>query len=220
MINIALDGPAGSGKSTVAKIIANKLNILYLDTGAMYRACALKCILSGVDVKDEKSVNKIIGDIDVRVEYENGAQITLLDGKDVSSDIRKPEVSMSASAVSAHPEVRKKMVELQRAVASSMDCVLDGRDIGSNVIPNAKYKYFITADSKVRAERRFKELAERGTPVDFDKLHEEIVQRDYNDSHRKFAPLIQVADAKLIDTSDLSAEQVADIILKDVEKGK
>ncbi len=219
MINIALDGPAGSGKSTVAKIIANKLNILYLDTGATYRACALKCILSGVDVKDESAVKKIIKDIDVKVEYKKGTQVTLLDGKDVSTDIRKPEVSMLASAVSAHKVVREKMVELQREVAKSMDCVLDGRDIGSHVLPNAEFKYYITADSKIRAERRYKELIERGTPVDFEKLHEEIVQRDYNDSHREFAPLKQCDDAKLIDTSHMTVDEVVDIIIKDVTKG-
>lgn len=219
MLNIALDGPAGSGKSTVAKIIANKLNILYLDTGAMYRACALKCLLSGVDVKDETAVENIMRDIDVRVEYKNGSQVTLLDGKDVSTDIRKPEVSMLASAVSAHRVVREKMVDLQRAVAKGMDCVLDGRDIGSNVLPDAKYKYYITADSKVRAERRYKELVERGTPVDFDKLHEEIVRRDYNDSHREFAPLKQCDDAKLIDTSALTVDEVVQTILNDIKKG-
>lgn len=219
MLNIALDGPAGSGKSTVAKIIANKLNILYLDTGAMYRACALKCLLSGVDEKDETAVENIMRDIDVRVEYKNGSQVTLLDGKDVSTDIRKPEVSMLASAVSAHKVVREKMVDLQRAVAKGMNCVLDGRDIGSNVLPDAKYKYYITADSKVRAERRYKELVERGTPVDFDKLHEEIVRRDYNDSHREFAPLKQCDDAKLIDTSALTVDEVVQTILNDVKKG-
>lgn len=220
MINIALDGPAGSGKSTVAKKIANELNILYLDTGAMYRACALKCLLSGVNAKDEKAVGNLMKNIDVRVEYKDGSQITLLDGKDVSKDIRLPEVSMLASDVSAHKVVREKMVELQRRVAKSMDCVLDGRDIGSYVLPDAKFKYFITADSKVRAERRYKELIERGTPVDFDKLHEEIKQRDYNDSHREFAPLKQVEDAKLIDTSDLTIEEVAGIILNDVKKSR
>ena len=219
MINIALDGPAGSGKSTVAKIIANKLNILYLDTGATYRACALKCLLSDVDVKDEAAVGKIIKNIDVKVEYKNGTQVTLLDGKDVSTDIRKPEVSMLASAVSAHKVVRDKMVELQREVAKSMDCVLDGRDIGSHVLPDAEFKYYITADSRIRAERRYKELIERGTPVDFDKLHEEIVQRDYNDSHREFAPLKKCDDAKLIDTSHMSVDEVVDTILKDVTQG-
>ena len=127
---------------------------------------------------------------------------------------------MLASAVSAHKAVREKMVDLQREVAKSMDCVLDGRDIGSNVLPNAEFKYYITADSKIRAERRYKELVERGTPVDFQKLHEEIVKRDYNDSHREFAPLKQCADAKLIDTSYMTVDEVVDTILKDVRKGK
>lgn len=220
MINIALDGPAGSGKSTVAKKVANKLDILYLDTGAMYRACALKCLLSGVDVKDCDGVKKIMDEIDVKVEYKDGSQVTLLDGKDVSSDIRKPEISMMASAVSAHRFVREKMAEMQRNIANSMDCILDGREIGSYVLPNANFKYYITADSKVRAERRYKELHERGEKVDFNKLHEEIIQRDYNDSHREFAPLKRVADAKFIDTSDMTVDEVVGIIVNDVKEGK
>lgn len=220
MINIALDGPAGSGKSTVAKKVANKLDILYLDTGAMYRACALKCLLSGVDVKDCDGVKKIMDDIDVKVEYKDGSQVTLLDGKDVSSDIRKPEISMMASTVSAHRCVREKMAVMQRNIANSMDCILDGREIGSYVLPNANFKYYITADSKVRAERRYKELLERGEKVDFNKLHEEIIQRDYNDSHREFAPLKRVADAKFIDTSDMTVDEVVGIIVNDVKEGK
>lgn len=220
MINIALDGPAGSGKSTVAKKVAKELDILYLDTGAMYRACALKCLLSGVDVKDTDGVKKIMNGIDVKVEYKDGSQVTLLDGKDVSFDIRKPEISMMASTVSAHRFVREKMAEIQRNIASSMDCILDGREIGSYVLPNANFKYYITADSKVRAERRYKELLERGEKVDFDKLHEEIIQRDYNDSHREFAPLKRVLDAKFIDTSDLTADEVVEIIVNDVRRGK
>lgn len=218
MINIALDGPAGSGKSTVAKILSKKLDILYLDTGAMYRACGLKCLKMGVSVKDETAVSSFINDIDLKIEYENGTQITILDGEDVSTAIRKPEVSMLASDVSALKCVRLKLVEMQREIAKSMSCVLDGRDIGSFVLPNAKYKYFITADSKVRAERRYKELIERGTPVDFDELHEEILKRDYNDSHREFAPLKQADDAKVIDTSNLSVDEVVGIIMADLER--
>lgn len=216
MINIALDGPAGSGKSTVAKILSAKLNILYLDTGAMYRACGLKCLNMGVSVKDEKAVSSFIDNIDLKIEYHEGSQVTILDGKDVSKDIRKPEVSMLASDVSALKCVRLKMVDMQREIAKSMDCVLDGRDIGSFVLPNAKFKYFVTADSKVRAERRYKELVERGTPVDFEQLHNEILQRDYNDSHRDFAPLKQAEDATVIDTSNITAEEVAMIIISDV----
>ncbi len=219
MINIALDGPAGSGKSTVAKIIAKDLDILYLDTGAMYRACGLKCKKEGVSVKDEEKVRPIIENIDLKIEYKDGAQVTVLDGVDVSSEIRKPEISMLASDVSALKCVRLKMVEMQRKIAGKMDCVLDGRDIGSFVLPKAEYKYYVTADSKIRAERRYKELTERGETVDFDALHEEIKRRDYNDSHRDFAPLTKAADAKVIDTSEMTARQVADTIISDVKKG-
>lgn len=216
MINIALDGPAGSGKSTVAKILSKELDILYLDTGAMYRACGLKCVKMGVSVKDEIAVSAFINDINLKIEYKNGAQVTILDDEDVSTAIRRPEVSMLASDVSALKCVRLKMVEMQRKIAEALDCVLDGRDIGSFVLPNAKYKYFVTADSKVRAERRYKELIERGTPVEFDALHEEIKQRDYNDSHREFAPLKQAEDAVVIDTSNMSIEEVVNFILTDV----
>ena len=217
MINIALDGPAGSGKSTVAKILSKELDILYLDTGAMYRACGLKCVKLGVSVKDENAVSAFINDLDLKIDYKNGAQVTILDGIDVSTEIRKPEVSMLASDVSALKCVRLKMVEMQRKIASSMDCVLDGRDIGSFVLPNANYKYFVTADSFVRAQRRFKELVERGTPVEsLDALHEEIKQRDYNDSHREFAPLKQADDAVLVDTTDMSIEEVVNFILSDL----
>lgn len=216
MINIALDGPAGSGKSTVAKILSKELDILYLDTGAMYRACGLKCVKLGVSVKDESAVSAFINDIDLKIEYKNGSQVTILDGEDVSTAIRRPEVSMLASDVSALKCVRLKMVDMQRKIASSMNCVLDGRDIGSFVLPDAKYKYFVTADSKVRAERRYKELIERGTPVEFDALHEEIKQRDYNDSHRDFAPLKQADDAIVVDTSNMSVDEVVAFILSDV----
>ena len=216
MINIALDGPAGSGKSTVAKVLSKELDILYLDTGAMYRACGLKCVKMGVSVKDESAVSAFINDINLKIEYKNGAQVTILDDEDVSTAIRRPEVSMLASDVSALKCVRLKMVEMQRKIAESLDCVLDGRDIGSFVLPNAKYKYFVTADSKVRAETRYKELIERGTPVEFDALHEEIKQRDYNDSHRDFAPLKQADDAVVVDTSNMSVEEVVNFILSDV----
>ena len=217
MINIALDGPAGSGKSTVAKILAKRLDVLYLDTGAMYRACALKCLKEGVDVTDTEKVDKLISDIDLKIKYEDGAQITVLDGEDVSSAIRKAEVSMLASTVSAHKSVRLKMVEKQREIASQMDCVLDGRDIGSFVLPNAKFKFYVTADGKVRAERRYKELLERGEKVDFDALYKEILQRDYNDSHREFAPLKKADDAVVIDTSYITADEVAEKIISVVK---
>ena len=206
--NIALDGPAGSGKSTVAKALAKDYNILYLDTGAMYRACGLKALRLGIDPKDGVLVEKMLEDLDVKVEYKDGTQHTILDGEDVSSAIRENAVSMSASTISAHPCVRMKMVELQREIAKSMSCVLDGRDIGSYVLPDAKYKFFVTADSKIRAQRRYKELIERGQTVDFESLHKEIVARDKQDSEREFAPLKQAQDAILIDTSNLDIEGV------------
>lgn len=206
--NIALDGPAGSGKSTVAKILAKDYNILYLDTGAMYRACGLKALRLGVDPKDRKAVEKMLPDLNVKVEYFGGAQHTILDGEDVSSAIRENAVSMAASSISAHPAVRVKMVEMQREIAKSMSCVLDGRDIGSTVLPDAKFKFYITADSKIRAMRRFKELQERGESVEFEKLHAEIVARDKQDSEREFSPLVCADDAVVIDTSEMDVESV------------
>ena len=215
--NIALDGPAGSGKSTVAKILAADYNILYLDTGAMYRACGLKALRMGIDPKDEAGVTALLPNLDLKVEYFEGKQHTILDGEDVSLAIRENLVSMAASAVSAHHSVRIKMVEMQREIAQSMSCVLDGRDIGSYVLPNAKFKFYVTADSKVRAMRRFEELEARGQKVDFDKLHEEIVLRDKQDSERDFAPLVCAEDAVVIDTSEMNIEQVVAAIKKVIQ---
>lgn len=206
--NIALDGPAGSGKSTIAKILANDYNILYLDTGAMYRACALKALRLGIEPKDEPSVAEMLKILDLKVEYKDGTQRTILDGEDVSLAIRENAVSMMASTISAHPCVRIKMVEMQREIASGMSCVLDGRDIGSTVLPNAKFKFFITADSKVRATRRYNELIARGEVVDFNKLHAEIIARDKQDSEREFSPLVCAKDAVVIDTSDMDINAV------------
>lgn len=212
IMNIALDGPAGSGKSTIAKVLAKDYNILYLDTGAMYRACGLKALRLGVDPKDGVGVEKILPVLDVKVEYRDGKQHTLLDGEDVSLAIRENAVSMAASDISAHPCVRIKMVEMQREIARGMSCVLDGRDIGSKVLPDAKFKFFITADSKVRAQRRYKELMARGEQVDFDALHQEIILRDKQDSERAFSPLVCAADAVVVDTSDMSVEEVVALI--------
>ena len=213
IIRIALDGPSGSGKSTIAKELSKKLNILYLDTGAMYRAVALKTMSLNIDTFDEKGVSSFIDNIDLEIKYSNGAQHTFLDGKDVSEMIRKPEVSMAASNVSSLKCVRLKMVEMQRKIASDMSCVLDGRDIGSFVLPGADYKFYITADADVRAARRLKELEAKGYSVEFDKLKEEIIQRDFNDKNRDFAPLKCAEDAVIIDTSDLSVSEVLEKIL-------
>ena len=206
--NIALDGPAGSGKSTVAKIIAKDYNILHLDTGAMYRACALKALRLGVNPKNVNEVENILPQLNVKVEYKDGCQHTLLDGEDVSKEIRENAVSMAASDISAHKSVREKMVEMQRDIAKNMSCVLDGRDIGSTVLPNAKYKFYITADSRVRAERRYKELIERGEEVDFNTLHQEIEARDKQDKERTFSPLVCAENAIVIDTSNMTINDV------------
>ncbi len=211
--SIALDGPSGSGKSTLAKFISNKLNVLYLDTGAMYRACAVKAIKLGIDTFDEKGVETFINDIDLEIKYLNGAQRTYLDGEDVSEKIREPHVSMAASNISSLKCVRLKMVDMQRKIAGDMSCVLDGRDIGSYVLPNADYKFYITASVEVRAKRRFLELTAKGHTVDFEELKKEIEQRDFNDKNRDFSPLKQAEDAILIDTSDMTIEQVIDKVL-------
>ncbi len=210
---IALDGPSGSGKSTLAKFISNKLNVLYLDTGAMYRACAVKAIKLGIDTFDEKGVETFINDIDLKIKYIDGAQRTYLDGEDVSEKIREPHVSMAASNISSLKCVRLKMVDMQRKIAGDMSCVLDGRDIGSYVLPNADFKFYITASVEVRAKRRFLELTEKGHAVDFEELKKEIEQRDFNDKNRDFAPLRQADDAILIDTSDMSIDEVIDKVL-------
>ena len=217
IFNIALDGPAGSGKSTIAKIIAADYNILYLDTGAMYRACGLKALRLGISPKDKEAVEKMLPSLNLSVEYRDGKQHTILDGEDVSLAIRENVVSMAASDISAQHAVRIKMVEMQRDIAQNMSCVLDGRDIGSYVLPNAKFKFFITADSKVRATRRFKELEQRGEYVDFEQLHAEIVARDKQDSERDFAPLVCAEDALVIDTSEMEINDVVAAVKKIIQ---
>ena len=214
---IALDGPSGSGKSTIAKKISNKLNILYLDTGAMYRATALKALKLGIDTFDEKGVLTFINDINLEIKYIDGTQRTFLDGEDVSEKIREPHVSMAASNISSLKCVRLKMVDMQRKIAGDMSCVLDGRDIGSYVLPNAKYKFYITASVDVRTDRRYKELTLKGHSVDYEELKKEIEQRDFNDKNRDFAPLVQASDAILIDTSFMNIEQVVNKVLSYLE---
>ncbi|MBQ3116577.1 MAG: (d)CMP kinase [Clostridia bacterium] len=218
IIRIALDGPSGSGKSTIAKKLSSKLNILYLDTGAMYRATALKAIALGIDTLDVEGVKTFIDDIDLQIKYVDGSQRTFLDGEDVSEKIREPHVSMAASNISSLKPVRLKMVDMQRKIAGEMSCVLDGRDIGSYVLPNADFKFYITASTEVRADRRYKELVLKGHKVDFEKLKEEIEQRDYNDKTRDFAPLTKAVDAIEIDTSFMSVDQVVSKVLSYIER--
>lgn len=218
IIRIALDGPSGSGKSTIAKRLSKKLNILYLDTGAMYRATALKALSLGIDTLDENGVSTFIDNIDLEIKYVDGAQHTMLDGEDVSEKIREPHVSMAASNISSLKCVRHKMVEMQRKIAKSLSCVLDGRDIGSFVLPDADFKFYITASVDVRADRRFKELTLKGHKVDYEQLKAEIEQRDYNDKTRDFSPLIKADDAIEIDTSFMNVEQVIGKVLSYIEK--
>ncbi len=218
IIRIALDGPSGSGKSTIAKRLSQKLNILYLDTGAMYRATALKAIALGIDTFDEKGVSTFIDDINLEIKYIDGTQHTFLDGEDVSEKIREPHVSMAASNISSLKIVRLKMVDMQRKIASQMSCVLDGRDIGSYVLPDADFKFYITASTEVRADRRYKELTLKGHKVDFNELKAEIEQRDFNDKNRDFAPLTKAEDAIEIDTSFMTIEQVIGKVLSVIER--
>lgn len=217
-MNIAIDGPSGAGKSTVAKELAKRLHITYLDTGAMYRTVALKSILLGIDPEDEEGVKGFLPSVDLDIRYIDGVQHVYLDGNDVSKEIREHRISKAASDISRIPAVRLKLVEMQRALAAKYDSVLDGRDITSYVLPNAEYKFFITASPEVRAKRRFDELAAKGEIVDFSVLLNDIKQRDYNDSHRDFAPLTQTEDSVCIDTSDLSIEQVIDRVLAIVKE--
>ncbi len=207
-MNIAIDGPAGAGKSTIAKLLAAKLGILYLDTGAMYRAVGLKALNTGVDISDEAAVEKMLADTKIDVTQENGVQHVYLDGNDVSSTIRENAVSKAASDISAVPCVRYKMVELQREIASRCDTVLDGRDIGTFVLPNAEYKIFLTASAEERAKRRYAELKAKGSTLTLEQIKDDIVKRDYNDSHRTLAPLKKADDATEVDTTAMSIDDV------------
>lgn len=213
-ISIAIDGPAGAGKSTIAKIISKKLGILYLDTGAMYRAVALKAINENIDTLDQEKMSKLVDNIDIEIVYSKDEQKIFLDGKDVSSLIRTPEVSIGASNVATIPDVRIKMVELQRKIASESSVVMDGRDIGSYVLPNADVKIFLNADVKERAKRRYlEELSKNIENIAFEEVLKDIEYRDKNDSSRSFAPLTKASDAIEIDTTNMSIEEVANTIL-------
>lgn len=211
---IAIDGPSGSGKSTLAKEVSAALGIMYLDTGAMYRTCALAAIRHGVDPRDEDAVTKLLREIEVEVRFIEKTQHMILDGEDVSALIRTGEVSMAASAISALPVVRKAMVDMQRKIASEESFVLDGRDIASNVLPDCKYKFFFTASAEVRAQRRLAELVARGdNSQTYEEVLHDIIQRDKQDSERASAPLVKVPDAIEVDTTTAGIEQTRDFIL-------
>ena len=205
--SIAIDGPAGAGKSTVAKAVARELGAMYLDTGAMYRAFALAIIRMGIDPKDREAVARRVDDVDVSVEFVDGAQRIFIGGEDVTDAIRAPEVSTAASDVSAGPAVRRRMVALQRKIAEGHDVVMDGRDIGTDVLPNATLKVYLTASAEERARRRFLELQQKGLPDTYEKVLEDIKARDWQDMHREASPLRVAEGAVVLDTSDLELEE-------------
>ena len=218
MRQIAIDGPAGAGKSTVAKALSERLNINYMDTGAMYRTVALAMIRKGVDLSDREQILSVLDDLHIEVVYENRVQKVLLNGEDVSGSIRTPEVSMGASTVAVVPEVRIKLVELQRETAERFDIVMDGRDIGTYVLPDAKVKFYITASSRERARRRARDLDAQGIAYDLDELEKEIIKRDEQDMNREFAPLKVAEDAIYLDTSNMSIEEVIDFTIGKVRE--
>lgn len=207
MISVAIDGPSGAGKSTLAKRLAKELGYLYVDTGAMYRSIGLYALRQGVDPKDEVAVTALLPQIQIELRYVDGAQRVLLCGEDVSEAIRAENVGMATSAVSAHPPVRAFLLELQRGMARTHDILMDGRDIGTVILPNASVKIFLTASTEARATRRFRELQEKGVDTDFETVLEDIRRRDYQDSHRATAPLQQAEDAVLVDTSEMNLEE-------------
>ena len=211
--NIAIDGPAGAGKSTIARKTAAKLGFIYVDTGAMYRAMALYFLRKGIDRGDEKAIEAACGEITISLEYREGVQKVFLNGEDVSGLIRTEEVSAMTSAVSVYSAVRQKLLELQRELARSENVIMDGRDIGTCVLPCAQTKIYLTAGSRVRAERRFKELEEKGEMCNLEEIEQDIIERDYRDMHRDIAPLKQAEDAVYIDSSRMSIDQVAQAIV-------
>ena len=205
--SIAIDGPAGAGKSTVAKAVARELGAMYLDTGAMYRAFALAVMRMGIDPKDREAVARRVDDVDVSVEFVDGAQRIFIGGEDVTDAIRAPEVSAAASDVSAGPAVRRRMVALQRKIAEGHDVVMDGRDIGTDVLPNATLKVYLTASAEERARRRFLELQQKSLPDTYEKVLEDIKARDWQDMHREASPLRVAEGAVVLDTSELELEE-------------
>ncbi len=211
--SIAIDGPAGAGKSTIARIAASKLGFIYVDTGAMYRAFALHCLENNIDVADVNEISKEIDNIDINIIYENKEQQVILNNRNVTLYIRTNQVSQMTSAVSVHQPVREKMVELQRKIAQNSNVVMDGRDIGTFVLPNATLKIYLTASVEIRAKRRYLEMKEKNVFVDLDNIKEEIKQRDERDMNREFAPLSKADDAVLLDSTDMTIDKVAETIV-------
>lgn len=220
MKQIALDGPAGAGKSTIAKKVAEQLKFVYIDTGAMYRTLALACIKNNIDISDEDKVSETAENADLDIRYIDGVQHMMLDDEDVSTQIRTEQVSKAASDTSKYKRVRDRLVKLQQELAEKYNVVMDGRDIGTVVLPNADLKIFMTASVEVRALRRFNEYTEKGIECDLPSIKKDIEQRDYNDSHRANSPLQMVEDAVELDTTDMGIEQVTAEVIRLFEKSQ
>lgn len=212
-INIAIDGPAGAGKSSTAKLIAKKLGYIYVDTGALYRTVGLYSIRKGIDTKDADGVIATLPEIKVEIKFVDGTQHVFLNGEDVSDAIRTPEASMGASNVSAIPKVREFLFDLQRSIAAENNCIMDGRDIGTVVLPNADVKIFLTASVEERANRRYKEMIEKGENADYNDILEDIKKRDWQDSHREIAPLKQADDAIFVDNGGYNLESGTEYLI-------
>lgn len=219
-MNIAIDGPAGAGKSTIAKRLAKKLGFIYVDTGAMYRAMAYYFLQHNIDAKDENAIAAACPDVDVTITYANGEQQVLLNGENVNGVIRNEKVGNMASSTSVYPMVRKKLVELQRQLAKSADVIMDGRDIGTCVLPDAQVKIYLTASSATRAKRRYDELTEKGVSCDLAEIEKDIIYRDYRDMHRETSPLRQAEDAVLVDSSEMNIDEVVDAIYQVYSEAK
>lgn len=212
--SIAIDGPAGAGKSTIAKMVAKELGFIYVDTGAMYRAMALYMIKNGIKAEESAKISATCESADITIRHENGEQVVYLNGENVNGLIRTEEVGNMASASSVNGDVRRKMVELQQKLAETTDVVMDGRDIGTIVLPGADLKIYLTASAEVRADRRYKELTAKGIDCDLEAIKKDIIDRDYRDMHREISPLKQADDAILVDSSDMTIKEVAERILE------
>lgn len=220
MGSIAIDGPAGAGKSTIAKLLAKELGYVYVDTGAMYRAMAVYFSQKGIDPLDENAINSSVNDIDISIEYIDGVQQVILNGENVTSLLRTEETGKMASKTSKYAAVRSKLLTLQRGLAKKTDVIMDGRDIGTTVLPDAFAKIYLTASSDARAKRRYDELVEKGEKCDYEAIKEDIEKRDYEDMNREISPLKQADDAVLVDTSDMNIEQVVEALRKIIDDKK
>lgn len=218
VINVAIDGPAGAGKSTVARAAAKELGYIYVDTGALYRAVGVNALRNNIDTTDAAAVSATLDKITVELKFADGVQQVLLNGENVSEEIRTPDASMAASNVSAIPAVRAFLFDLQKNIAKENNCLMDGRDIGTVVLPDAQVKIFLTASAEKRAKRRYDELIAKGAKVEYNTVLEELIQRDYNDSHREVAPLKPAEDSILVDTSDLNLEESINKVVSTIKE--